>query len=261
MLSSPSSSTSRACGIRLTRSVRVRDARGGRHAGATAASAPGCSRARGGRRCARYRSSIARKYPGPPESRSPRAHQRRLAASPAQLGARIVDNSHRSRPCARSRRRISPAPTQACRRAGRRRVGSTRTGRQSTSERTRWGWLAVSSMTGSADSDRRRQTRTRSRRHRAPRRVRRSKTASRDGRGSAPRRSFRVPRRSVKIKRLNEANRRRWPATVGSSHSRSIGKARGARKGDRGRRPRRPGTRGGSRCPCAYSVSGLAAMP
>jgi hypothetical protein len=45
--------------------------------------------------------------------------------------------------------------------------------------------------------------------------ARRSRTASQDGRGSAPRRSFRS-RRSVKIKRLNEASRCRWPATVGA---------------------------------------------
>ena len=36
-----------------------------------------------------------------------------------------------------------------------------------------------------------------------------------------------TPRRSVKIRRLNDASRWRWPATVGSSHSRSIGNVGG----------------------------------
>ena len=67
-----------------------------------------------------------------------------------------------------------------------------------------------------------------------------------------------LPRRSVKIKRLNEASRCRWPATVGSSHSRSIGNGEGGTK-----------RRSGPRSPTiwyarwaspsrAYSVSGLA---
>ena len=171
--------------------------------------------------------STALKYPGPPASRSPRAHQRRFAASPAQLGASMstippCPDRVRSKPSS-----ISRVPTRASRTADRGHVGSARTGSQSTSERTRCGWLAVSSMTGSADSDV-----AKTDAHSLPTASSTATSpsvqaciAGRSWIGTAS--ELPVPRRSVKIRRLNDASRRRWPATVGSSHSRSIGNGRG----------------------------------
>ena len=239
--------------------MRVRDARGGRHAGAAAASAPGCSRARARTSVRTNTSYNALKYPGPPESRSPRAHQRRLAASPAQLGA--------------SRSTIAPVPTVCSKLStyltradsgmpngwseARRKHAN---GLQSTSERTRCGWLAVNSMTGSPDSD---QAKTDA--HLLPTASSTATSpsvqdciAGRSWIGTAS--ELPLPRRSVKIKRLNEASRCRWPATVGSSHSRSIGNGEGGTKRRSGPSPTIWYARWASPSR-AYSVSGLAAMP
>src|SRR6185312_12919034 len=153
----------------------------------------------------------------------------RLAASPAQLGA--------------SRSTIAPVPTVCSKlstyftradsgmpngwsEARRKRAN----GLQSTSERTRCGWLAVSSMTGSPDSD---QAKTDA--HLLPTASSTATSpsvqvciAGRSWIGTAS--ELPLPRRSVKMRRLNEASRCRWPATVGSSHSRSIGNGEGGTK-------------------------------
>ena len=70
-----------------------------------------------------------------------------------------------------------------------------------------------------------------------------------------------MPRRSVKIRRLNDASRRRWPATVGSSHSRSIGKVAVGTKSRSGPSPTTWYARWWESPSFAYSVSGVAAMP
>ena len=70
-----------------------------------------------------------------------------------------------------------------------------------------------------------------------------------------------VPRRSVKIRRLNDASRRRWPATVGSSHSRSIGKVAVGTKSRSGPLTDDLVREWWESPSFAYSVSGVAAMP
>jgi len=84
-------------------------------------------------------------------------------------------------------------------------------GLQSTSERTRCGWLAVSSMTGSPDSE---QAKTDA--HLLPTASSTATSpsvqvciAGRSWIGTAS--ELPLPRRSVKMRRLNEASRCRWP--------------------------------------------------
>ena len=85
-LSSPSSSTSRACRIRSARYLCV-------FAMHVAVATPVQQQRRRLDALERGATSVQEQVedrleiPGPPASRSPRAHQRRLAASPAQLGA------------------------------------------------------------------------------------------------------------------------------------------------------------------------------
>jgi len=134
----------------------------------------------------------------------------RLAASPAQLGA--------------SRSTIAPVPTVCSKlstyftradsgmpngwsEARRKRAN----GLQSTSERTRCGWLAVSSMIGSPDSDH-----AKTDAHLLPTASSTATSpsvqdciAGRSWIGTAS--ELPLPRRSVKMRRLNEASRCRWP--------------------------------------------------
>ena len=128
MLSSPSSSTSRACRILLARSCAC-SPRTFRSPRRCSSSVGAWMLSSAGRTSVRTNTSYnALKYPGPPESRSPRAHQRPAWRRRPPSWAPAGRPSHRSRPCARSCRRISPGPTQACRTVGRRRAGSARTG-------------------------------------------------------------------------------------------------------------------------------------
>ncbi len=127
-------------------------ARGGHRAGAATALAPECSRGSVGGHYASNKSRIAAIYRGPPARRSLRAHQRRLAVSRRPAGRQHVDERARSEVIHDRCRYTAEALPRGCRRAGRGRGRKRANGLQSTSERTRWGWLAASSMTGSADS-------------------------------------------------------------------------------------------------------------
>ena len=108
--------------------VRVRDrrARSGPHAGASAASAPECCRAPGGRRCAgtvehRRASTRGRRRGVPPRPPAPLAHRPPPSSAPARRRA------HRSRRAPKPST-YSRASLRDSRTAGRRRGGSARTG-------------------------------------------------------------------------------------------------------------------------------------